>query len=84
MNCNICNNHIEAERLAVLPETRSCSVCSRKYDLVKPKRGILVFDHKTGGTLQSMSQDFYNENKKYFKANGARSVVKNFSKHICR
>jgi hypothetical protein len=84
MNCKICSYTIELERLEVLPETTTCSSCAKKYNLVKPKRGILVFDHKTGGVLQSMSEDFYNENKKYFKANGARSVVKNFSKHICR
>lgn len=44
----------------------------------------MVFDHKTGGTLQTMSEDFYCKNRKYFVANGARSVVKNFSKNICR
>jgi hypothetical protein len=83
MICKICSGAIEPERLSVLPGTISCSSCSRKYDLVKPVKGILVFDHKTGGTLQSMSSDFYEQNKKYFKANGARSVVKNFSKNVC-
>ena len=43
----------------------------------------MVFTHKTGGELQTMSADFYSKNKKYFVANGARSVVKNFSKSIC-
>jgi hypothetical protein len=43
----------------------------------------MVFDHKTGGTLQTMSADYYEKNKKYFVANGARSVVKNFSKNVC-
>lgn len=84
MFCKICSGKIESERLEILPKTVSCSTCSKKYDLVKPVKGILVFDHKTGGTLQSMSGDFYEQNKKYFKANGARSAVKNFSKNVCR
>lgn len=83
MKCKICCSCIEEERLSVLPETVFCSTCANKHNVVKPKKGIMVFDHKTGGTMQSMSEDFYYKNKKYFVANGARSVVKNFSKHVC-
>lgn len=43
----------------------------------------MVFDHKTGGTIQIMSEKSYKENKKYYVPFGARSVVKNFSKNIC-
>jgi hypothetical protein len=43
----------------------------------------MVFSHKTGGTLQTMSAEYYEQNKKYFIPNGARSVVKNFSRSIC-
>jgi hypothetical protein len=82
--CRTCQNPIEWDRLAVLPNTIFCSVCAHKHNLVKPRKGVMVFDHKTGGVLQTMSQECYNKNKKYFIPNGARSVVKNFSKNICR
>lgn len=82
MYCKHCANQIEPERLEILPATVFCAPCARTLNVVKPRKGIMVFDHKTGGTLQTMSADFYEKNKKYFIANGARSVVKNFSKNI--
>lgn len=42
--------------------------------------GRLCFDHKTGGTIEIMTKECWNNNKKYFEPNGARSCVKNFSK----
>lgn len=83
MICRICFLEIAQERLSALPNTKFCSKCAHKHNTTKPYKGILVFDHKTGGTLQKMSSEFYATNKKYFVANGARSVVKNFSKNIC-
>jgi RNA polymerase-binding transcription factor DksA len=83
MNCRTCENEIETERLEVLPYTVQCSKCAHKYNLIQPRKGIMVFTHKTGGELQTMSADFYSKNKKYFVANGARSVVKNFSRNVC-
>lgn len=83
MICRTCTGNIEPERLEILPNTVFCSGCANKYNFVKPRKGIMVFDHKTGGTLQTMSADYYEKNKKYFVANGARSVMKNFSKNVC-
>ena len=83
MICRTCNNEIEQERLDVLPNTVQCSSCAHKYNFIQPRKGIMVFSHKTGGELQTMSADFYSKNKKYFVANGARSVVKNFSRNVC-
>ena len=83
MICRCCNNQIESERLNILPNTVFCAACANKHNVVKPRKGIMVFDHKTGGTLQTMSEDFYNKNKQYFIPIGARSVVKNFSKNSC-
>jgi len=83
MICKACSNNIEQERLEILPNTVFCAKCANTYNLVKPRRGIMVYTHKTGGELQTMSESFYNENKKYFVPNGARSVMKNFSKNTC-
>jgi len=83
MNCRPCGNQIEDERLEVLPNTVFCSACAHKFNFIKPRKGVMVFTHKTGGELQTMSADYYAKNKQYFVANGARSVMKNFSKNIC-
>lgn len=83
MNCRTCCSEIEPERLAILPNTVFCASCSNKYNVVKPRKGIMVYEHKTGSYLQTMAASDYEVNKKYFKANGARSVVKNFSKNVC-
>jgi len=82
MNCGICLQTIEEERLAILPTTPFCSSCA-KTQKAPERRGFLAFDHKTGGTIQIVSKDFYDANKKYFIPNGARSCVKNFSRNIC-
>jgi hypothetical protein len=78
MYCKMCASPIEQERLEILPNTVFCAPCAQKVQPVAPRRGIMVFSHKTGGELQSMSADYYEKNKRYFVPNGARSVVKNF------
>lgn len=82
-NCRTCNNLIERERLEILPNTVMCASCAHTHNFVKPRKGIMVFSHKTGGELEVMSESFYNANKKYFIPNGARSAVKNFSRNVC-
>jgi hypothetical protein len=83
MNCRVCNNNIEPERLEVLPSTVFCSPCAHKHNVVKPRRGVMIYGHKTGGELQIMSADLYEREKKYYEPIGARSAVKNFSRNIC-
>lgn len=85
MICKVCTKNIEPERLSILPNTVFCAPCAQLYSKVKPNKGIMVFDHKTGGTLCTMSADYYDNNKQYFVPNSSnrRSVMKNFSKNIC-
>lgn len=45
-----------------------------------PYKGVMTFDHKTGGSIQVMSAESYERNKKYYIPNGPRSCVKNFMK----
>ena len=71
MNCRTCNNRIEEDRVNVLPNTLVCAKCAHTYNFVKPRKGIMVFSHKTGGELEVMTETFYNQNKKYFIPNGA-------------
>jgi hypothetical protein len=83
MNCKICCNPIEQERLVILPHTVACAACAQKHNLVKPRKGIMCYDHKTGAEIQIVSAEYYNANKNYFIPIGARSAVKNFSKNVC-
>lgn len=42
-------------------------------------RGVMTFDHKTGGSVQIMSAESYERNKKYYvPRKGCRSVMKRF------
>ena len=79
----MCSQEIELERLEILPNTVACSVCANKHKLGIPRKAFMSFDHKTGGEIQIVSAQFYENNKKYFIPNGARSCVKNFSKSTC-
>jgi hypothetical protein len=53
-------------------------------EFTRNRKGNLCFDHKTGGTLQIFTNESWDRNKHYYKPNGARSVMKNFSKNICK
>jgi len=76
--CKHCANLIEQERLEIVPDTFFCSSCARVLNPVKPRRGYLSFDQKTGGTLQVLEDSVYESQKHYFKPYGARSTIKNF------
>lgn len=82
-NCRICNSMIEPERLEILPNTPFCAPCANKHNIVKPRKGVMCYDHKTGAEINIMSADTYEKNKLYFTPIGARSAVKNFSKNVC-
>ena len=64
MNCVNCILPIELERLEILPTTRVCSSCARNAKQVRP-RGVMTFDHKTGGTIQIISEDAFKDFRKY-------------------
>lgn len=72
---------IEPARLEI--GFKCCKACAfTGPDLAKPK-GRMVYGHKTAGEIEILSAASWQENKKYFVPNGARSAVKNFSKHVC-
>ena len=46
---------------------------------IKKYKGVMTFDHKTGGSVQVMTADSYERNKKYYvPRKGCRSVMKRF------
>jgi len=52
MTCYACGNPIPKERLEAIPDATHCIDCLKAKGDVTRKVGRLVFDHKTGGTLQ--------------------------------
>jgi len=52
-------------------------------EITKNRRGVMIYGHKTAGTLQIMTNESWARNKDYYVPKGARSAVKNFSKNIC-
>jgi RNA polymerase-binding transcription factor DksA len=84
MICKVCSKGIEIERLSILPNTVFCAPCAQKYSTVKPYKGVNIYSHKTGGELQVMTHDHYENTKHYYVPNGnGRSAMKNFSKNTC-
>ena len=82
MICRSCYKEIEAERLEILPKTCACASCAQKLNLGGTgRKGRMVFSHKTGGEIQIMSEELFEETKMYYEPIGARSVTKNFSKN---
>ena len=79
MNCG-CGNRVEEARVELgLKICKSCAFTGP--DVPRPK-GRMIYSHKTAGEIEILSAKSWKENKKYFMPNGARSCVKNFSKHI--
>lgn len=83
MYCRHCANQIEPERLEILPATVFCSSCARTLNVVKPRKGIMVWHSKDCAEMQTVSADYFEKNKDYFQPIGSRSVTKNFSRNIC-
>lgn len=79
MNCG-CGKPIEPERLEL--NLKVCKECAFGGVAQSKPMGRMVYGHKTGATIEILSEQSFQENKKYFVPNGPRSCVKNFSKHI--
>jgi hypothetical protein len=79
-NCG-CGNIIQTERSEL--GFKNCTNCAQAAYKGKPK-GVMLWAHKTAPELQIMSSDSWQDQKKYYVPNGARSAVKNFSKNISR
>jgi hypothetical protein len=46
--------------------------------------GRMIYGHKTAGTIEILTKETFDDTKRYYVANGARSAVKNFSKNVCK
>lgn len=53
MRCVTCFQPIDPERLEVLPDTRTCTRCSKETKV----KGLMSFDHKTAPVLVVLPDD---------------------------
>lgn len=83
MICVNCSSPIEEERIMIVPHTQVCGACACLYNVGKRKKGVMVSTGKVGSEIQVMSHDCYKTQRKYLVANGAFSIIKNFSRSSC-
>ena len=68
-----CGNIIEQGRVELgLPH---CLACAKLINVQRMK-GRMVYEHKTGGYIELMSNESFNNNKKYFVRKANRSILK--------
>ena len=66
MNCINCTLPIEQERLEAIPTTKVCVCCAKRGAGQAAKvRGVMVFDHKTGGSIQVINEETFKDWRKY-------------------
>ena len=65
MKCSSCNFDIEPARLETLPDTCVCSSCARNGKGQVAMKGVMVFGHKTGGSIQVISPEAFKDWRKY-------------------
>lgn len=68
-----CGNPVEQARVEY--GFKCCASCAHKFGTPK-KKGRMVYYHKTGGEIEVMSSQSYNDNKKYFVRKANRSILK--------
>jgi hypothetical protein len=54
-----------------------------KKEMERNRFGRMIYGHKTAGQIEILTKDTFEDTKRYYVANGARSAVKNFSKNVC-
>lgn len=55
-----------------------CKACAFAIPDRPKVKGRMVYGHKTAGSIEILSAESWEANKKYFIPNGPRSSVKNF------
>jgi len=83
VNRKTCHCGREIEKARIEFGFKNCSVCAHSGADVSRPKGRMVYSHKTGAEIEIHTEESWNENKKYFIPNGARSAVKNFSRNVC-
>lgn len=80
----ICCCGIKVEEARAELGLKICRACAFAGPDVPRPKGRIIYSHKTAGEIEILKADVYEQNKKYFKPNGAFSAVKNFSRSISK
>lgn len=72
---NMCGCGKPIEQARIEYGFRSCASCAHQFETPK-KKGRMVYYHKTGGEIEIMSSQSFNDNKKYFVRKANRSILK--------
>jgi hypothetical protein len=83
MTCANCSSFIEPERIEILPNTHVCSSCAKQYIKLKPKKGIMIYGHKTAGEMQVVSVENFRDYRRlnpYGRHTGRGSGIHRVSK----
>jgi hypothetical protein len=83
MTCANCSLFIEPERIKMLPNTKVCSTCAQQYIKLKPKKGIMIYGHKTAGEMQVVSVENFRDYRRlnpYGRHTGRGSGIHRVSK----
>jgi len=81
--CANCDSLVEDERLQMLPLTRVCASCARQYVKLKPRKGIMIYGHKTAGEMQVVSVENFRDYRRlnpYGRHTGRGSGIHRVSK----
>jgi hypothetical protein len=78
ITCQACGRLVPPERVAALPETRHCVSCAATA--VGRKRGAMVYDHKTAGSLAVFADaSAFQHYKATFGRVGQQSILRRVS-----
>ena len=59
-----CGKHVEEERVEY--GFKNCAACAHAGPDVSRPKGRMVYGHKTGAEIEILTEESWNENKKYF------------------
>lgn len=79
MHCITCGKRIPPERLALVT-TDKCVACSD----TPAYKGMTSYSHKTGGSVQPMRPEVFNDMKRYTSRKGKRSNLGSFFNNYSR
>jgi hypothetical protein len=80
--CTNCGSKVESERIELL-DSYVCAACAQSGIAQPPvEKGIMVYDHKTGGQLHIVSEAGYELHKESFGRVGQQSILRKITKDV--
>lgn len=78
--CSTCGKRVNPTRLALCPDTTVCTEHAQAGHGQPPRvKAMMIFDHKTGGTICMMPEKVFNEAKRLSDRKGNMSILRKVS-----